>query len=284
MNQQEKEDWSLIIRPDNSWFNLKLREIWRYRDLIAMFVRRDIVTIYKQTILGPLWFFIQPILTTIVFVVIFGRVAKISTDGIPHVLFYLSGITIWNYFAETFRLTSDVFKKNEQIFGKVYFPRSVVPLSIVISNLIKFGIQLLLFLSVLIYFLFEATNINLQIELLFLPFLIMFMGILGLGFGMLISSMTSKYRDLTFLIQFGIQLLMYATPIVYPASIVVGQYKILLWLNPMTSIVEAFRFMFLGQGIWSWEWLFYSMVFSVGLFLISLAVFNKTEKNFVDTV
>jgi len=280
----DDKNWSLVIKPGNSWFNLKLRQIWNYRDLIMMFVKRDVVTIYKQTILGPLWFIIQPILTTLVFVIIFGRVAKISTDGIPHVLFYLSGITIWNYFAETLRLTSDVFKKNEQIFSKVYFPRSVIPLSIVISNLIKFGIQLLLFVTVLSYFLINNSNIHIQTELLLLPVLVLLMGILGLGFGLLVSSLTSKYRDLTFLVQFGIQLLMYATPIVYPASIVDGQFKFILWLNPMTSIVEAFKYMFLGSGIWSWSWLIYSFFFSLGLMLVSLAVFNRIEKNFVDTV
>lgn len=280
----EKSDWDLVIEPQSKWFDLKLRSITKYRDLLFLFVHRDLVTFYKQTILGPLWFFIQPILTTFIFTIIFGRVAKISTDGLPHILFYLSGITLWNYFAETLKMTSDVFKKNESIFGKVYFPRAIVPLSVVISNLVRLGIQLLLFLGVYIYFISQGTAISLQIEVLFFPILILLMAILSLGFGFFISALTAKYRDLNFLIQFGIQLLMYATPIVYPASIVDGEYRIMLWLNPMTSIVEAFRFMFFGSGMFSYHWLIYSGAFALILFTLGLSVFNKTEKNFMDTV
>ena len=250
-----------------------------------MFVKRDIVTFYKQTILGPLWFFIQPLLTTLIFVVIFGRVAKISTDGLPHILFYMSGVVAWNYFAECFRLTSDVFKKNEQIFGKVYFPRAVVPLSIVISNLIKFLIQLLLFFVFWIYFHFwQDAQIQLQPEMWVFPWLVFLLAGLGLGFGMLISSLTTKYRDLTFLVQFGIQLAMYATPVVYPLSTVPEEYKAFIYYNPMSPVIESFRYIFLGAGTFDYGYLTYATCVTALIILIGLVVFNRVEKNFMDTV
>ena len=278
------DQWDLIIEPQTAWFDLKIKDVLQYKDLMFLFVRRDIVTVYKQTILGPLWFFIQPLLTTLVFTVIFGNVAKISTDGLPPMLFYLAGVTVWNYFAECFKMTSDVFTKNQNIFGKVYFPRVVVPISITISSLIKFGIQMFLFLGFFLYFFFQGSDIKFNTEVVFFPLLVILMALLGLGLGMVISSMTSKYRDLTFLVSFGVKLFMYATPVVYPASIVQGKWEKWLWLNPMTSIVEAFKYMFLGQGIFDWFWLGYTALITGILFLFGLVVFNRTEKNFMDTV
>jgi len=273
------------IKPQSSLLDLKLKETWRYRDLVSMFVRRDIVTMYKQTILGPLWYFIQPLLTTLVFTVIFGKVAKIPTDGLPPLLFYLAGVTAWNYFADSFKNTSDTFKKNENIFGKVYFPRIVMPLSIVISGLLKFGIQLVLFIGFIAYYLAIGVDMQPVWQLLWLlPFLLLLMGFMGLGFGMIISSLTTKYRDLTFLIQFGIQLLMYGTPVIYPLSAISEKYQWIVEANPMTSIIESFRYMFLGEGSFSWQGLGYTTVFTIVLMFLALIVFNKTEKNFMDTV
>jgi lipopolysaccharide transport system permease protein len=274
------------IKPQAGLLNLKLAEIWAYRDLIGMFVRRDIVTIYKQTILGPLWYLIQPLLTTLIFTVIFSNVAKISTDGLPPILFYLAGITAWNFFAESFKNTADTFKKNENIFGKVYFPRVVMPLSIVISGLLKFGIQLLLFISIVIFYVFARDAvIHTHWELIGIMFwLLILMGFLGLGFGMIISSLTTKYRDLIFLIQFGIQLLMYATPIIYPLSVIPDKYQWMIKANPMTSIVETFRFTTLGSGSFQWDGLIYSTIFMIVLIFFALIIFNRTEKNFMDTV
>jgi lipopolysaccharide transport system permease protein len=273
------------IKPQSSLLDLKLKETWRYRDLVSMFVRRDIVTMYKQTILGPLWYFIQPLLTTLVFTVIFGKVAKIPTDGLPPLLFYLAGVTAWNYFSDSFKNTSDTFKKNENIFGKVYFPRIVMPLSIVISGLLKFGIQLILFIGFIVYFMAVGVDLQPAWQLLWiLPFLLLLMGFMGLGFGMIISSLTTKYRDLTFLIAFGIQLLMYGTPVIYPLSAIPAKYQWIVEANPMTSIIESFRYMFLGEGSFSWQGLGYTTVFTIILFFLALIVFNKTEKNFMDTV
>ena len=273
------------IRPQSSLLDLKLRETWAYRDLLGMFIRRDIVTIYKQTILGPLWYLIQPLLTTLVFTIVFSRVAKISTDGLPPVLFYLAGVTAWNFFAESFRNTADTFKKNENIFGKVYFPRVVMPLSIVISGLLKFGIQFVLFVGFIIYYVLRGSDIQPVWELIWLlPLLLVIMGFLGLGFGMIISSMTTKYRDLIFLIQFGIQLLMYATPVIYPLSAIPERYQWLIKANPVSSIVETFRYVMLGTGTFEWNGLLYSTTFMVVLMFLALIIFNKTEKNFMDTV
>lgn len=274
-----------LIKPQNSLFNLKLKETWRYRDLLGMFVKRDIVTIYKQTILGPLWFLIQPLLTTLVFTVIFGSVAKIPTDGLPPILFYLAGVTAWNFFAESFKNTADTFKKNENIFGKVYFPRVIMPLSIVVSGLLKFGIQFLLFVGFILYFYLSGTPIQPTWELMWLlPILIVIMGFLGLGFGMIISSLTTKYRDLIFLIQFGIQLMMYGTPVIYPLSTIPEKYQWIIKANPLSSIVETFRYLMLGTGTFQWNGLIYSALFSIVLIFLALMIFNKTEKNFMDTV
>jgi lipopolysaccharide transport system permease protein len=282
MNQTD--DWDLVVKPLNKWYDLRLKEILRYKDLLLLFVRRDFVSVYKQTILGPIWFFIQPIITSITFTVIFGNLARISTDGIPPILFYMSGITLWNYFSDTLTKTSDTFTANANIFGKVYFPRMIVPLSVVLSNLIKFSVQLLLFLSVWIYFLITKDDIHPNIYLLLVPFLILLMGFLGLAFGIIISSMTTKYRDLKFLVGFGVQLLMYATPIVYPLSIVPEKYKWIILANPVTSIVETFKFAFLGIGDFNIWHLGYSLIFTIILFFIGLVVFHKVEKSFMDTV
>ena len=281
----DTERWDLEIEPATGFFDLNWREIWQYRDLIALFVRRDIVATYKQTVLGPVWFFIQPILTTLTYVIIFGNVAGISTGGIPKILFYLAGVTLWNYFQECLMKTSDTFILNQNLFGKVYFPRLASPISIVISNLFKFFIQLSLFVMAWTYFLIQPESVVQPNPTLFLfPLYVVLMSGLGFSFGVLISSLTTKYRDLRFLIQFGVQLLMYGTPIVYPLSIVPDKYRLLLLANPITSIVEAFKYSFLGEGYFSWLWLGYSFGFMVVCLLLSILVFNRVEKTFMDTV
>jgi len=281
---KENELWSLEIKPHSNWYDIRLREILSYKDLLFLFVRRDFVSVYKQTILGPIWFFIQPIITALTFTVIFGNLAKVSTDGLPQVLFYMSGITLWNYFSDTLTKTSDTFTANAGVFGKVYFPRMIVPLSVVISNLIKLGVQFLLFFSIWIYFLLQSDKIHPNVYILITPFLIILMGFMGLSFGILISSMTTKYRDLKFLVTFGVQLMMYASPIVYPLSIVPQKYKWIIIANPVTSIIETFKYAFLGVGDFNWVYLAYSLVFTIILFFISLIVFHKVEKSFMDTV
>jgi lipopolysaccharide transport system permease protein len=281
----ETEHWDLEIEPESGLFDLNFRELWQYRDLIALFVRRDIVATYKQTVLGPIWFFVQPILTTLTYVIIFGNIAGISTGGVPKILFYLAGITLWNYFQECLMKTSDTFILNQNLFGKVYFPRLAVPISIVISNLFKFFIQLSLFLLAWVYFVFQAgSQVQPNRTLLLFPVYVLLMSGLGFSFGVLISSLTTKYRDLRFLIQFGVQLLMYGTPIVYPLEIVPDKYRPLLLANPITSIVEGFRYSFLGQGYFSATGLVYSFCFMVVGLLLSIVVFNRVEKTFMDTV
>lgn len=281
----EDSQWTKIIRPKRSIFDIDLKAILRGKDLLFLFVKRDIIAVYKQTVLGPLWFLIQPILTTIMFVTVFSGIAKISTDSIPPVLFYLGGVTCWNYFAECLNKTSNTFVENQNIFGKVYFPRIISPLAIVITSLIKFGIQFLLFITVYLFYLFvQGAPLNVSGWIILLPVLIIIMGILGLGFGMIISSLTTKYRDLRFLIQFGVQLWMYATPIIYPVSLLEGNAKTLVYLNPMTSIVETFKFIFFGTGELNWFYLGYTGLFTFIVFLLGLVIFNKTEQNFMDTV
>ncbi|WP_246834985.1 ABC transporter permease [Leptospira bourretii] len=255
--------------------------------LLFLFVRRDIVSVYKQTILGPIWFFIQPVLTSLTFAVIFGVVAGISTDGIPNFLFYLSGITIWNYFADTLVKTSDTFVVNAAIFGKVYFPRLIVPISIAISNLVKFFLQFVLLLGVMLFYGFLGTDIKLNFYYLLIPFLIILMGVIGLGFGVIISSLTTKYRDLKFLVNFGVQLLMYCSPIVFPLSVVTKNFpemKLILLLNPVTSLIEAFRFILLGVGVFDWLYLGISVGFTIVLVFLSILIFNRVERSFIDTV
>lgn len=276
--------WDIVITPRHSLLDLNLKEVWRYRDLLMLFVRRDIVAQYKQTILGPLWYFIQPLFTTIVFTIVFGRLAGISTDSIPPMLFYLAGVTNWNYFADCLNKTATTFKDNQNIFGKVYFPRLVVPLSIVTSNMLKYGIQLIMFLGFYCYFILIGTNISPSFAIFLFPLLVMILAGLGLGFGLLITSMTTKYRDLVFLLQFGVQLAMYATPVIYPLSEIPEHYQWLAVLNPMTAVIETFKYGFLGKGTFEWAYLAYSLAFMVVLLLAGIAVFNKTEKNFMDTV
>ena len=278
------EDWDLIIEGKSSLFDFKLKEVWRYRDLLVMFVKRDFVSFYKQTILGPLWFFIQPIFTTIVFTFVFGNLAGLSTDGLPKSLFYLAGITAWNYFADCLTKTSTVFKDNANIFGKVYFPRLIMPLSIVVSNLVRFGVQLLLFVFVMVYFGLQGANFNVTYAITLFPILVVFMALLGLGLGLIITAMTTKYRDLSFLVTFGVQLLMYGTTVIYPLSAAPEEYRFLIELNPMTGIIEAFRFAFLGQGHLTPTSFAYSGIFAIGVSLLGMIIFNRTERSFVDTI
>ncbi|MGF1750745.1 ABC transporter permease [Vibrio cionasavignyae] len=285
MGGNKSDEWSDIITSDQKLIDLKLKEVWKYRDLLFMLVKRDFVSVYKQTILGPLWFFIQPILTTITFTVIFGNLAGISTDGLPHILFYLAGITFWNYFAVCLERSSTVFRDNQSVFGKVYFPRLVVPLGLAVSNLIKFSIQFGLFAAVLCYYiLFTEVEIDINYVAFMFPLLVIMIAGIALGIGMIITSLTNKYRDLVFLITFGIQLLMYATPVIYPLSSVPEKMKIWLVLNPLTSIIETFKFGFLGKGTFDILYLTYSFVFMLVIVCVGTIIFNKTEKNFMDTV
>jgi lipopolysaccharide transport system permease protein len=283
---QQEEHWDLIIKPTNKWYQVDLKAIWKYRDLLLLLVRRDFVAVYKQTILGPLWFFIQPIITALTFTFIFGNIAKISTDGNPSTLFYLAGITIWTYFSDCLTKTSSTFISNAGVFGKVYFPRLIMPLSVLVSNLIKLGIQLLIFTCVWIYYMIYSENVNPHWELMWLlPVLIFMLAGLGFGFGILISSLTTKYRDLTFLVGFGVQLLMYASSVVIPISAMSDKVKHIMLLNPLTAIIESFKYIFLGSGsIETFSYLGYSFGFMLLLVAISVIIFNKVEKSFMDTV
>lgn len=287
MNTEEEffgREHMTVIRPVSGWFDIHPSELWRYRDLIMLFVRRDFVSIYKQTILGPLWYLIQPLLTTIVFTVIFGRIAKIPTDGLPRMLFYLSGVVVWNYFAACLNRTSDTFVGNAHLFGKVYFPRLAVPVSVVISNLVTFGIQFTLFLCFLIYFSVNGSTINQQPSIVFLPLLVLQMAALGLGFGIIVSSLTTKYRDLSQLVGFGVQLWMFATPIVYPASQIPERWQWLIALNPMTPIIEFFRFSFLGVGTVNPLQMGLSALTTLLVLATGIILFSRIEKSFMDTV
>jgi len=281
---RKEEKWDIEISSEKKLIDFKFKELWQYRDLLMLLVWRDYTHVYKQTILGPLWYLVQPILMTLAFTVVFGNIAGISTDGIPQTLFYMAGITCWYYFADCLNKTATTFKDNQQIFGKVYFTRLIVPLSIVISNLIKFGVQFLLFLGFLVWFSQSNPAVQPNIYILLFPFLVALIGGLGLGFGLFITSLTVKYRDLIFLLQFGIQLAMYATPIVYPLSTVAPKYRWLIDINPMTPIVETFRYAFTGAGIFSWGHLLYSFLFMTVILAAGMIVFNRTERNFMDTV
>ena len=278
------QKWTEIIKPKTQLLDLRLKELWKYKDLVLLFVRRDFVTNYKQTVLGPLWFFLQPLLTTLIFMFIFGRLAKISTDGLPMILFYLAGITIWNYFSETLNKTAAVFRDNAALFGKVYFPRLTMPFSIVLSNLVRFFIQFALFLMVWSYYLIQTDKIHPNLYILLTPLLIIIMGLLALGTGMIISAMTTKYKDLIFLLSFGVQLLMYATPVIYPLNSISENYRWIILLNPISSLVETFRYGFLGSGLFSWSYLGYTCLVTALLLVIGTLVFNRVEKNFTDTV
>jgi lipopolysaccharide transport system permease protein len=285
MSQADAENWDLIIRPKSSLFDLNLKEVWRYRDLLFLFVRRDFIAQYKQTILGPLWNLVQPILTTAIFLLIFGKIANIPTDGIPPILFYMSGITIWNYFQVCLTNTSSVFVANASIFGKVYFPRLVIPLSIIVSNLAKFGIQFGLLVIAMVYFQFKGYPMHLGWNfLLILPTLVLMAGI-GLGLGIIISSLTTKYRDFTVLMTFAIQLLMYATPIAYPLSFLGhSKFRTVIILNPLTSVAELFRYSLFGKGTITPENLLYSFGFMSICLFFGLMIFSRVEKTFMDTV
>lgn len=282
----QREKWLFEISPKTSLFDLNLKEVWQYRDLLMLFVKRDVITLYKQTILGPLWYLIQPLFTSVIFTLVFNNVAGIQTGGIPPFLFNLAGITTWNYFKECLTATSDTFKKNEQIFGKVYFPRIIMPMSIVLSNLLKFGIQLLILIAFYLYYALYAGAAIRPSEYLFLfPVLVLCMGMLGLGLGMIISSMVTKYRDLTFLVSFGIQLLMYISLVVIPLSLF--QDKGVEWLvmyNPMGYIIEMARFLLLNEGNISQFGIIYTVVSSILALLFGIVIFNNTEKTFIDTI
>ncbi len=281
------KEWDLVIEPQTSMFELNLKDVWRYRDLLWLLVKRDFVSFYKQTILGPLWFFIQPLFTTIIFTFIFGNLAGLSTDGLPQPLFYIAGITAWNYFADCLTKTSTVFRDNAHIFGKVYFPRLIMPLSIVVSNLVRFGVQMLLFFVMIGYYFFQneiGSSFSPNIYILLFPVLVLLMALLGLGLGLIITALTTKYRDLAFLITFGVQLMMYATTVIYPLSAAPEKYKWLIELNPMTGIIEAFRFGFLGRGEFTINTFGYSVAFTLFSLVMGVIIFNKTEKTFVDTV
>lgn len=279
-----QEQWTTIIRPVSGWFNFNLTEIWKYRDLIALFVRRDFVATYKQTILGPLWFLIQPLFSSVVFTIIFGKIAKIPTDGLPPMLFYMAGIVSWNYFSNCMTNTANTFTANANIFGKVYFPRLAVPVSVIIINLATFAIQFALFLCFLFYFMMRGVPIHTSPWILLMPLLIIQMGVLGLGIGIIVSSLTTKYRDLTFVVGFGTQLWMYATPIVYPMSQIPEKWQWLYALNPMAAIVETFRFAFLGAGSINANALLISLCMTLMLFSIGVVLFSRIEKTFMDTV
>lgn len=278
------DNWTTVITPKESLFRLNLRELWDYRDLFTLFVKRDMITQYKQTILGPAWFFIQPALTTVMFIVVFGGIAKIPTDGLPQPLFYLAGIVCWQYFSDCLSKTSNTFANNQHIFGKVYFPRLIVPLSTVTSNLLRMGIQFTLFAAVYIVYLAMGAKVAPTPYILLLPLLIAILAGLALGFGIIISSLTTKYRDLTILFTFIVQLWMYATPVIYPLSAMPANRQWLMVLNPVTSLIEAFKLGTLGTGTFHWAWLGYSFGFTVVLLLAGIVVFNRVERSFMDTV
>ncbi|MBN1148990.1 MAG: ABC transporter permease [Anaerolineales bacterium] len=280
----DDETWTLDIQPRRGWFDLRLGELWQYRDLIRLFVWRDFVATYKQTILGPLWYLIQPLLTTITFTVIFGRVANLPTDGLPQFLFYMSGNVAWGYFSACLTSTSATFISNAHLFGKVYFPRLVTPLSIVISNLVKFAIQFGLFLAFLLYFLLNGADVRPNEWALLTPLLLLLMAGLGLGFGIIVSSLTTRYRDLQQLVGFGMSLWMYATPVIYPASSIPERYQFILQANPLTPVVEAFRYAYLGAGTVNAWTLLYSAGFMLVVLFLGLLIFNRVESTFMDTV
>lgn len=282
--QLEKENWSIEIKPKKKWLDVDLKGIWRYRDLYYMYVKRDIITVYKQTILGPLWFLIQPILTTIMYMFVFGGLAGISTDGVPQPLFYMSGILLWNYFNAAFMVSSNVFTLNASVFGKVYFPRLIVPLSGITSNLIKFGIQLVLFIIIYLYYYLQGVNLSINWSILLFPILILMIALHAMSWGLIISALTTKYRDLTQLVTFGVQLFMYMTPVIYPLSAAPEKYRMFISLNPLTPIFEAFKYSCMGSGSLDWVGLGYSFIVLLITLFLSIIIFNRVERNFMDTV
>jgi lipopolysaccharide transport system permease protein len=279
----DDENWEIVIGPKTSLLSLPFHEVWNYRDLMYLMVRRDIVSFYKQTILGPLWYVVQPLMTTLIYMLVFGHIAGLSTDGIPRFLFYLCGVTFWNYFSECLCKTASVFRDNVNLFGKVYFPRIIAPLSIVVSNLVRFAIQFILFLGVVGYYLWRG-EIHFQATIVLFPLLVVLMAVMGLGLGMLLSAMTTKYRDLSFLLQFGVQLFMYATPVIYPFSQIPVSLQALIAWNPLTPIFETARHGFLGGGTFSAPGLMYSATFTFVIFMLSTVIFNRVERTFMDTV
>jgi len=284
-SETTKESWDLTIRPQRNLFDLRLGELWKYRDLVLLFVRRDFVAVYKQTILGPLWYLIQPLLTTITFTVIFGNIAGLPTDGLPGFLFYMSGTVVWSYFADCLNKTSNTFSANANLFGKVYFPRLAVPVSILISNLVAFAIQFGFFVVFIVFFAVRGADLQPNwVWIALSPLLVLVMAGLGLGFGIIVSSLTTKYRDLRFLVSFGVQLLMYATPVIYPVSAIPERFRGIILANPMTPIVEAFRYAFLGAGSLDPGHLLYSFGFMVVVVLLGSLIFNRVEQTFMDTV
>lgn len=286
INMDQKK-WDIIIQPNSKLFNLNLKEVWSYKDLLNMYVKRDIVTLYKQTILGPIWYIIQPLTTTIMFMFVFGGIAGISTDGLPQPLFYMAGILCWNYFSECLTRCSETFNANQNVFGKVYFPRLVVPISIVISSLLKMTIQFALFIAIYIFYIFQGYSPQVTWYILLFPLLIIMLAGLGLGFGLLISSMTTKYRDLIFLVSFGVQLWMYITPVIYPLSVLKNNYPQYVWaivINPLTAVIETFKIGFLGQGTFSWTYLIYSLLFTFVIMTWGIVIFNKVQRSFMDTI
>ncbi len=283
MSDSQNHQWTETIESKHSLFDLNLKEVWRYKDLAYMFVKRDFVSSFKQTILGPIWFFINPIFTTVVYLVVFGNIAKLSTDGAPKILFYLAGITLWNYFSSCLTATSNVFTTNASIFGKVYFPRLIMPISIVLSNLMRFGVQMGLFLVVFVYYLFEG-QVQPNWWILATPFLVFLMAVFALGMGMIFSSLTTKYRDLQMLLTFGISLYMYATPVIYPASSLKGIFKTIAFYNPLTGIFECFKYAWLGVGDFNAPMLMISTILIFVILVIGTVTFNKVEKGFMDTV
>lgn len=287
MNTPQSSDWLYEIKAEKRLFDFNFKEIWRYKDLLFLFVKRDIVTVYKQTILGPLWFLIQPLFTSVIFTLIFNNVANIQTGTVPNFLFNLAGITAWTYFRECLTGTSNTFTKNAAIFGKVYFPRVIMPMSITLSNLLKLGIQLAIFIGFYIYFVLSGKSISPNFNLLLFPVYIFIMGMTGLGLGMILSALTTKYRDLTVLIGFSVSLLMYVSAVPFPMSEILEKKPAYFWVfkyNPLAQIIEGFRYMTLDIGLFSWWGFFYALGFSLIAFFVGLAIFNRTEKSFIDTV
>jgi lipopolysaccharide transport system permease protein len=285
-NIETEEDWDFEIKPSTSLFDLKLKDTWHYRDLLFLLVRRDFVSFYKQTILGPIWFFVQPIITILIYTLVFNKLAGISTE-VPAPLFYLAGTIIWNYFSDCLTKTSTVFKDNAAMLGKVYFPRLIMPLSIVFSNLIRFAVQFLLFIILMVIYWVKGSAFAPNFVILLFPVLIIIIAALGLGFGMIISSVTTKYRDLAFVVTFGVPLLMYTTTVIYPLSIATSKYPAYSWIikyNPVTPIIETFRYGFFGRGDFSWGLLGYSCVITTTILLLGIIIFNKVERTFVDTI
>jgi lipopolysaccharide transport system permease protein len=279
----QNDDWDLVIKGHTTLFDLRLKEVWHYRDLLFLLVKRDFVTFYKQTILGPLWFFIQPLLTTVTFTIIFGTVAQLSTDGAPKVIFYMAGITLWNYFSNCLTSVAVVFSANASIFGKVYFPRLIMPLTVVISNLMKFGVQFLLFLCFVIYFVIQG-QIYPNLYILLTPLIILLMALISMGIGLVLTAMTAKYKDLNQLISFGVQLFMYVTPVIYPSSSVPENYQWIVNLNPLVPLFDYMRYAYIGIGQFSVGSLLYPSLFSLVILVLGILFFNKSQKTFIDTV